>query len=443
MSVDSITIFTRANFSCPFFSMFFASLSVATSFDRGSSTRDLKFIPRRAPMNRQYQTRRIVVSVSFLLLLMQVAVHHALAQTETVLYNFANHIQQFYDGPSLTADGLGNFYGVAPAGGSHLSGSVFELSPDEGGGWTYNEIYSFCSQPSCTDGETPIDSVIFDSLGNLYGTTFQGGASGLGAVFQLVPNGGGWTETVLYNFTSEFYNPLAGLTMDAAGNIYGTTWQNGGVFELSPSGDGWSIQLIAINASSAYSTVAVDNAGNLYSVTEFEILEFSPNDSGGWDQTLLHSFAGGPKDGINPYGGPVLDKAGNLYGATTGGGRKNLGTVYKLTRTKKGTWNYRVLYSFKGGKHDCAVPVGIVLDKNGNIYGSASGSDGGKFTDGAIFEITAPVAKVGYKETIVWGFDGTNGTAPRGAPVFVNNNLYGIADNGGTSNNGVAFEIVF
>jgi hypothetical protein len=101
----------------------------------------------------------------------------AQAQTETVLYNFPYSVRAYYDGPVLTPDGAGNFYGVDEgSNGAFGSGAVFELSPNGSGDWSYTTVYSFCSQPSCVDGATPIDSVIFDSLGNLYGTTFGGGA---------------------------------------------------------------------------------------------------------------------------------------------------------------------------------------------------------------------------------------------------------------------------
>jgi uncharacterized repeat protein (TIGR03803 family) len=369
----------------------------------------------------------------------------AQAQTETVLYNFPYSVRAYYDGPVLTPDGAGNFYGVDEgSNGAFGSGAVFELSPNGSGDWSYTTVYSFCSQPSCVDGATPIDSVIFDSLGNLYGTTFGGGAYGAGVVYELSPTGSSWTETVLANLSGGASGPLTGLTMDPSGNIWGTGWEGGWVFELIPGEGGWNLQEIYNEGSdiAAYAPLATDTAGNIYGVSFSTVFELSPNGSGGWIPTILHTFTGAPKDGYNPYGGPVLDKAGNVYGATTAGGTKNYGIVYKLTPGKKGTWKYKVLHSFKAGNKDSDDPVGIVVDAAGNIYGCAGGGGGGKFNNGAIFELEAPIGKGSYKELILWGFDGTDGAQPRGSLALDNaGNLYGIAVSGGSSGNGVAFEV--
>ncbi len=149
---------------------------------------------------------------------------------ETVLYNFsANGTDGFLPWASLIFDRAGNLYGTTTWGGTYGYGTVFELTPNGSGGWTETVLYNFTFG---TDGAIPYAGVIFDSAGNLYGTTFDGGTYGNGTVFELTPNGsGGWTETVLHSFSSgiDGANPYAGLILDRAGNLYGTTLDGGAI----------------------------------------------------------------------------------------------------------------------------------------------------------------------------------------------------------------------
>src|SRR5207245_831479 len=157
--------------------------------------------------------------------------------TESVLYSFnANPDAQ---GPfgGVIFDAAGNLYGTTASGGSSGDGTVFELSPVAGGGWTETVLYSFTNTP---DGENPETSLVMDTAGNLFGTTIFGGSAGGGCVFELSPNGTGWTESVLFNFTgSNGLEPGGPLVFDSAGNLYGTSADGGSghvgtVFELSP-----------------------------------------------------------------------------------------------------------------------------------------------------------------------------------------------------------------
>ena len=178
-------------------------------------------------------------------------------------------------------------------------------------------------------GEPLQSGVIFDNAGNLYGTA-GGGANGDGAVFKLSRIGTLWKETTLYSFTggADGSAPLNGLIMDPAGNLYGTTSNGGGgngvVFELSPSGGGWTYQVIYSGAD-GYASLAMDAAGNIYGATFSTVFELSPNGNGGWNPTILHTFTGPPGDGSTADGTPVLDQAGNLYGTTRTGGVHNSG----------------------------------------------------------------------------------------------------------------------
>ena len=146
----------------------------------------------------------------------------------------------------LVSDAAGDLYGTTSAGGTNDAGTVFELAPNGSGSWRETVLYNFCSQPNCPDGELPLSNLIFDAAGNLYGTTYYGGAYGGGMVFELTPTaGGGWAETALYSFCAQTnctdgYLPYAGLAFDAAGNLYGTTTyggsgDGGALFELTPT----------------------------------------------------------------------------------------------------------------------------------------------------------------------------------------------------------------
>ena len=319
--------------------------------------------------------------------------------TETILYSF----QSLTDGsiPSdLMFDQSGNLYGTTGQGGSDGEGTVFELSPSAGGTWTKTTLYNFSFTGS---GQNP-NGLIFDQKGNLFGTTYYGGTSpnSLGTVFELSPNGsGGWSQTILYSFQGGNTDGAfpRGLVFDQAGNLYGTTTQGGPgcaygssgcgtVYKLSPNGSGgWTETILHIFKGGSDGSVPtggliVDQAGNLYGTTMDggesgtgcggtgcgTVFELSPNGSGGWNETILHSFQG--SDGYEP-GELIFDQAGGLYG-TAGGGAFNYGTVFELSPSGSGSWNLTVLYSFPGGT-DGVGPGALVLDQSGNLYGAAGG----------------------------------------------------------------------
>ena len=181
-------------------------------------------------------------------------------------------------------DGAGNLYGTAGRGGANNAGVVFELTPDGNGQWSETILHAFTN--SNGDGADPFGGLIFDGAGNLYGTTaFGGGASNGGIVFELSPGANNqWSETILHTFAygQEGAVPMAGLTFDGAGNLYGTTIQGGG-----PGGGA--------------------------------VFELTPGSGGVWTVTTLHDFTEGA-DGNQPYAGVIFDSAGNLYGTTRAGG---------------------------------------------------------------------------------------------------------------------------
>src|ERR1700733_11483865 len=364
---------------------------------------------------------QVLLAISLILV---IAEGRGQAQTESVLYNFcsqANCSDGEYSSATLVADGAGNFYGTA-GGGSLGGGIVFELSPDGNGGWSETVLYNFCvNKVGCTDGAGPTN-VMLDAEGNLYGTTTDGGDGDY---------------------------PSAGVIMDSARNLYGTNIEV--AYELSPAGGGWTLQTIYNLGSSA--PLTMDSAGNIYGVTNFSspgtVFELSPDGKGGWNPTTLHTFCGTPKDGCLPISPLAFDEAGNIYGTTVNGGTKNLGTVYKLSPViegkKKGTWAEKILYTFKGGKNAEYPEAGIVFDKAGNIYGTTS--HGGKdhvVYDGAgtVYELVAPK----YTEKVLWSFNVIDGYQAVGGLTLDGGNFYGTTWVGGSSGScpdgcGVVFEV--
>ena len=163
---------------------------------------------------------------------------------------------------------------------------MFELAPTGKGTWKETVLYNFCPvAPSCTDGQNPAYSTLaFDSAGNIYGTAFSGGTLGNGVVFELSPSGSSWTYEVLYNFAGEpdAANPVNGLVIDSKGNLYGTAYaggggNNGAVFQIHPTGTGtWTEQVIA-NVAETVGGLAIDSAGNLYGTAAGSIFKILPN----------------------------------------------------------------------------------------------------------------------------------------------------------------------
>ena len=349
------------------------------------------------------------------------------AYTEKVLYNFgASGTDAALPNASLVMDSKGNLYGTSIAGGAIGQGTVFELSPGTGGAWTEKVIYSFGL--TTTDGEVPTSSLIFDSDGNLYGTTEQGGANtawaagsgGWGTVFELSPGTGStWTEKQLYAFgylsQTDGYFPVAGLIFDSKGNLYGTTSDGGSgqdlegggtVFELSPaSGGTWTESVLysfgggSPNGYTPEGSVVIDANGNLYGTTasggngfglDGTAFELSPAGGGAWTFAVIHSFGAYETDGFSPTAGMLFDADGNLYGTTFGGGTGLGGTVFELSPGTAGAWNEQVLYNFAGPTADGIHPeAGLIFNSSGNLFGTTryGGAHGSGASGGTVFEL--------------------------------------------------------
>ena len=209
---------------------------------------------------------------------------HAGSWTENILYTFN---QQFFSSPrsGVIFDGSGRLVGTA----SNGYGQVYSLT-NSGSQWVIDTLYAF---QQGNDASTPAGNVVLDPSGNLYGATVYGGLNDIGAVYELTPTAGGWSERVLYNFDGPSGSkPMAGLTRDAAGNLFGTTCYGG-----------------------------ANNQGTVFKLT--------PDGSGNWTETTVHEFAG--SEGDCPFGTLVIDGSGNIYGTTEYGGDRGVGVVFEIT----------------------------------------------------------------------------------------------------------------
>lgn len=291
------------------------------------------------------------------------------------------------------------YYGGGPcASGGNGCGTVFMLQPRPTNcpavacPWDETIVHRF----NGNDGSGPVGALLLDQEGNLDGTTNTGNLLNGGIVYQL--NGSGWAEQILFH---PYGYPGSGVNHDSSGNLYGSTFigirSRGTVYQLTQSGGTWfgtDIYDFSGGADGGYPVAGVifDAEGNLYGATSSggsgnggTVFELSPS-GGSWIYKLLYSFTRPNNDRlvVGPVGNLVMDVAGNLYGTTISDGASGHGAVFKLTPSN-GTWTYTSLHDFTGGGDGGYPYCNLVLDENGNIYGTASA--GGAFNGGVIFEI--------------------------------------------------------
>ena len=347
----------------------------------------------------------------------------ASTDNETALYTFTGGFDGGYPAATLISDANGNLYGTTFAGGASDFGVVFKVSPKG----KETVLYSFCTQANCADGAHPrAGGLISDAKGNLYGTAYYGGASGYGVVYKVSPER---NETVLYSFTggTDGANPYAGVISDAKGRLYGTTSYGGAfgkgvVFKVSPKGEETVLYNFTGGSDGANPTAGVisDAKGNLYGTTSY-------GGAFGYgvvykvsperNETVLYSFTGGT-DGANPYAGVISDAKGNLYGTTPFGGAYDHGVMYKVSPEHKET----VLHSFTGGADGDNPYAGLIFDAEGNLYGTTFSFEG------VVFKVNPK-----DKETVLYSFTGgTDGGYPYAGVIFdAKGNLYGTTYYGG------------
>jgi uncharacterized repeat protein (TIGR03803 family) len=377
-----------------------------------------------------------VVSCLSVFLLTAVMIQSAQAQTFTILYSFTNGADGGQPYASLVRDSAGNLYGTTAVGGASNFGTVFKV--DTTGKETV--LYSFGGG---ADGANPWAGLSWGPGGHLYGTTEAGGASGFGTVFKLSKGG---KKTILYNFTGTAGDgayPFSRLIWDGVGNLYGTTYKggasgNGTVFTLAQTGKETALYSFkgGADGENPYAGVVRDSVGNLYGTTygAFGVgygTVFKLNTTN--KEKVLHVFTGGADGGYPYYGGVVRDPAGNLYGTTSfGGAHQYFGTVFKVN--KAGTQT--VLYSFSGGADGGQPNASLIRDATGNLYGTTIG--GGAFGHGTVFKLD----KAG-KETVLYSFAGGTDAASPNADLLRDaaGNLYGTTIAGGTSGGGTVFKL--
>jgi uncharacterized repeat protein (TIGR03803 family) len=367
---------------------------------------------------------------------------------ESVIYSFTGGSDGGYPYSGVILDSAGNLYGTTSYGGSAGAGVVYKIDP------TNHEdvLYSFTGM---ADGAYPV-ALVRDSTGNLYGAANGGGPAGVGAVFELDTS---LHETVLYGFPAlDGCGPWATVTQDSAGNFYGTTPGCGSagagvVYKINAAGQESVLYNFTGGADGAnpYAGVVVDTAGNLYGTTDGGGLTgagvvFKIDPTG--HETVLHSFTGPPwpaagTDGRDPNGGVILDSAGNLYGTTNSGGSTGGGVVYKLDPAG----NETILYNFLGAPGDGSGPQsGVARDSAGNLYGTtwAGGHDYYGRSAGVVYKLDPS-----GKETVLYNFctqllclDGADPWA--GVALDSAGNLYGATWSGGPPANyypGVVFKV--
>lgn len=389
------------------------------------------------------------------------------AATLTTLFSF-NGTNGAEPRSGLAMDKAGNLYGTASYGGPWANakndgyGTVFKLSPPAAGqtAWTRTTLFNF----NGTNGAIPNGRLVIDAAGNLYGTTINGGTEGNGTAFKLRPPAAGqtaWTRATLFNFTGKTgAEPMGGLVMDAARNLYGLASDegaggSGSVFKLSPPAPGqtaWTQAILSnLNMDKleiAEAGLLLDAGGNLYGATFMGgaygggmVFKLRPPTAGqtAWTRTVLANFKGAGFGG--PMASLVADAAGNLYGTTSSGGTYGLGTVFKLSPPAPGkaTWALSTIASFKGS----AVPsqAGLAIDAAGNLYGTTAG--GGVNNSGTVFKLRPPAAgQTAWTWTALASFNGANGSSPDASLLIdAAGNLYGATTYGGAYGYGTVFKI--
>ena len=296
-----------------------------------------------------------------------------------------------------------------------LALTIVKIQP--AGAQTLNVLHNFAGG---RDGWGPKAGLVLDRAGSLYGTTVQGGSTGCGGggcgtIFKLTRMKGGWKETIVWRFKGSHDGafPVAGLVMDSNGQLFGTTI-NGG--SASCNYGGWK------------------GCGTVYR------LAHSQN---GWKEKVLHRFVGG-KDGMAPKSTLTVDSSGNLFGTTylggTGCNDGGCGTVFELSPTGGG-WTETILYSFALGS-DGYLPGGwVIFDLAGNIYGITGA--GGTNSCGTVFELSPSSA--GWAESVLYNFCSAyhDGSGPSGGLISDGRGaFYGTTAGGGIQQNGTVFDLV-
>jgi uncharacterized repeat protein (TIGR03803 family) len=347
------------------------------------------------------RTRLVVMAA--LLALVGTAVVASATEKETVLYQFNRKAGGYGPQGPEVMDTQGNIYGVASEGGvsGQCCGAIYELSPQTGGGYSYSTIYTFTG---IGPDLFPTGTLTMDAAGNLYGTT----AGGYNEIYKLSPNGsGGWSESVLYSGSASGFD-FSAVAEDAAGNVYsveaiGGANNKGFVLELSPSGETWTFQ---------------------------DIFDFDG----------VHGSGG---NGGFIVGGLIADAAGNLYGTMPQGGTSTnctngCGVVFEL-KPDGDLWVEKVLENFNGTNGSVPATT-LSIDGSGNLYGTTT--TGGSKGSGLAFELT-PNGSGGWTQHVLHAFSGANGdgSSPDTPLTLAGSAIYGTTRFGGVNGSGTVFKL--
>ncbi|MGH6888080.1 MAG: choice-of-anchor tandem repeat GloVer-containing protein [Rhizomicrobium sp.] len=300
---------------------------------------------------------------------------------------------------------------------------------------TYTVLHDFAG--GTNDGQDSTAEVTLDASGNIYGTTAGGGANSMGTLFELAPGG---TETLLHSFgaTGDGELPDGAVTVESNGDMYGTTnyggaSDNGTIWERQADGTYSVLHSFAYDEGNLVrGRLVQDGRGNFYGTALFggapgdgTVFKYSAKGK----LTVLHAFNG--TDGEFPEHGVVRDKAGNLYGVTAFGGSSGDGTVYEIAADE----TFTTLYNFTGGADGGFLYGGLAIDRSGNLYGSTV--DDGADSNGTVFKL----APDGTLTTLYSFTGGTDGGGAEGDMLRVGKKLYSTATSGGANGDGGVYEV--
>jgi uncharacterized repeat protein (TIGR03803 family) len=364
-----------------------------------------------------------------------------------VLYSFTGDKDGGGVFAGLAHDAKGNLFGTTWGGGAYGYGTVFELTPGSDGKWTKTTLHSFCKNfPDCKDGALPSTTVVIDPTGNVYGASNT-------AAFELIPGGAdGWSFQVIYTTSTN-----GGFVLDKAENPYGTwgpgKYKVGDVFKLihdtAKPGD-WSEKVVynfVPGECCATSSLIFDTAGNLYGTTKLGGSSGDGSayrifkDKNGAWRDQIMHSFSGGSDGQYPWNAGLVLDAKGNAYGTTLQGGSS-GTVFELSPAGDGQWRETVLYNFPNAEENGGGPAaGLAFDKAGNLYGTTSAGGDPICSCGVVFKLT-PGSNGKWKYSVLHRFTGQDGRGPEASMILDDNgNIYGTTTEGGPGGYGVVFEI--
>lgn len=405
----------------------------------------------------RYQRLRVLASGAGALTIAALSLFCSASATSTqhVVYSFTGGVDGGNAATSVAFAPSGKAIVTTVQGGADGCGTVDRLTPSQGA-WTSRTLWTF----TCgADGKNPHGGVTLDAAGDIFGTTVAGGSGGIcvgdgcGVVYRIAARGG---FRVIYNFTggNDGFGPGNPVALDTHGNIYGDAPDGGAhgvgvVYQLSYRRGSWKQKVIHAftgrddGAVGSLGPLLVDSAGDIFGVTEIggfhqagNAFKITPNANGTWTFTVLYAFKGAP-DAAFPYGGLISDASGDLYGTTYYGGTSGNGAVYELMPRSSGRYAERVLYSFSGGADGGNPTTTLMFDSAGDLVGTTT-AGGGSCGCGVIFKLDHVTGLESVLHT--FGSSRTDGQSPLyGLTADTNGDLFTATVGGGSFGQGAVF----